>query len=171
MLSMQPIPFADNVILTPMQIWMVVRIGQIYGQGIGQDAALKLIGTMGFGFAAQHATIAMYRLVPGLSFGLGPFTVFGFTVLLGAATAMFYERGHMPDKREQGQLLQGIKHLLQDKAFTDEVKAMGVSAAQEFKERGSKPTAENLQAVFAAVSERARPIGERLEGKLFGNDR
>ena len=166
-LSMQPLPFADNVILAPMQIWLVVRIGQIYGQSVTQDAALKLLGTLGFGFAAQHATVALYKLIPGLTFGLGPFTVFGFTVLLGAMTAMFYERGRMPDKAEQKEVINGVKNLLKDKAFAAEIKDMGTSVAAEFKSRGYRTRTEDLQAVFQTASERARPIGERLERELF----
>lgn len=166
-LSMQPLPFADNVILAPMQIWLVVRIGQIYGQSVTQDAALKLLGTLGFGFAAQHLTVAMYKFVPGLTFGLGPFTVFGFTVLLGAMTAMFYERGQMPDKAEQKAVMNGVKNLLKDRAFAAEIKEMGTSVAAEFKNRGYRTKSEDLQAVFQTASERARPIGERLERELF----
>lgn len=167
-LSMQPLPFADNVILAPMQIWLVVRIGQLYGQSIGQDAALKLIGTLGFGFAAQHATVAMYKFLPGLNFGLGPFTVFGFTVLLGAVTAMFYERGQMPDKAEQKAVLNGLRALLKDRAFATEIKDLGSAVGAEFKARGYKTRPDDLKAVFDTASERARPIGERLERELFG---
>lgn len=169
-ISMQPIPFADNVILTPMQIWLVVRIGQFYGQSITQDAALKLLGTVGFGFAAQHATVALYKLVPGLTFGLGPFTVFGFTVLLGAATALFYERGSAPNKAEQKALIGGVKTLLKDRPFREEVMAMGRSVFNEFKVRGYKTGADDLKAVFDVAGEGARPIGERLERELFGKD-
>lgn len=170
-LSMQPLPFADNVILAPMQIWLVVRIGQMYGQSVTQDAALKLLGTLGFGFAAQHATVAMYKLIPGLTFGLGPFTVFGFTVLLGAMTATFYERGQMPSKAEQKALLNSIKTLLKDKELAADIRQMGTVIAAEFKTRGYKTRAEDLQAVFGKASEQARPIGERLERELFGKDR
>ncbi|MDV6373663.1 NERD domain-containing protein [Deinococcus arenicola] len=169
-ISMQPIPFADNVILTPMQIWLVVRIGQFYGQSITQDAALKLLGTVGFGFAAQHATVALYKLIPGLTFGLGPFTVFGFTVLLGAATALFYERGSAPGRSEQKALMGGIKVLLGDRTFREDVMAMGRSVFKEFKVRGYKTGADDLRAVFDIAGERARPIGDRLERELFGKD-
>lgn len=166
-LSMQPLPFADNVILAPMQIWLVVRIGQIYGQSITQDAALKLLGTLGFGFAAQHATVALYKLIPGLTFGLGPFTVFGFTVLLGAMTSAFYERGRMPDKAEQKAMLNGVKKLLKDGEFAAEIKDMGTVVAAEFKRRGYKTQPEDLQAISQLVSERARLIGEKLEPEMF----
>ncbi|KEF33376.1 hypothetical protein RDMS_12760 [Deinococcus sp. RL] len=167
-LSMQPLPFADNVLLAPMQIWLVVRIGQMYGQSVTQDAALKLLGTLGFGFAAQHATVALYKLVPGLTFGLGPFTVFGFTVLLGAMTAMFYERGRMPGKSEQRAVMNGIRTLLKDKALAADIRDIGTSVAAEFKTRGYKTRPEDFQAIFSKASERAKPIGERLERELFG---
>ncbi|MBI0445349.1 NERD domain-containing protein [Deinococcus sp. DB0503] len=170
-ISMQPIPFADNVILTPMQIWLVVRIGQMYGQSMTQDAALKLLGTLGFGFAAQHATVALYKLIPGLTFGLGPFTVFGFTVLLGAMTATFYERGRKASKEERNAMLRGIKTLLRDKAFAQEVRDMGLEAFSEFKARGYKTRPDDLKAVFDTLSERARPMGDRVERELFGEDR
>lgn len=165
--STQPLPFADNVLIAPMQIWLVVRIGQIYGQSVGQDAAVKLIGTLGFGFAAQHLTVAMYKFVPGFTFGLGPFTVFGFTVLLGYVTAMFYERNRMPDRSEQKAALKGIQSLLKDQAFATEVKELGRAVGAEFKARGYKTRPDDLKAMFEIASERARPIGERLERALF----
>lgn len=169
-ISMQPIPFADNVILTPMQIWLVVRIGQIYGQSMTQDAALKLLGTLGFGFAAQHATVALYKLIPGLTFGLGPFTVFGFTVLLGAMTALFYERGRAASNAERRVLLGGIKSLLRDRTFAQEIKDMGTEAFSTFKANGSKTRPEDFKAVIDTLSERAKPIGDRIERELFGKE-
>jgi len=169
-LSMQPLPFADNVLLAPMQIWLVVRIGLLYGQRVGQDAALKLLGTLGFGFAAQHATVALYKLIPGLTFGLGPFTVFGFTVLLGAMTARFYERGQMPAQSEQRAVMNSIRTLLKDRNLASELLEMGTTVAAEFKARGYKTRPEDLQAIFGTVNERAKPIGERLERELFRDD-
>lgn len=166
-ISMQPLPFADNVLLAPMQIWLVIRVGQLYGQSVSQDAALKFIGTLGFGFAAQHLTVAMYKFVPGLTFGLGPFTVFGFTVLLGYVTATFYERNRMPDRSEQKAALNGIRVLLTDRAFAADVKELGRSIGAEFKARGYKTRPEDLRALFDTASDRARPIGERLERTLF----
>lgn len=166
-LSMQPLPFADNVLLAPMQIWLVIRIGQVYGQRVGQDAAIKLLGTLGFGFAAQHATVALYKLVPGLTFGLGPFTVFGFTVLLGAMTALFYERGTMPGKAEQKAVMNGIRTLLRNPALAAEIREIGKAVATEFRAQGFKTRPEDLQALFGRVAEQARPIGEHLERELF----
>lgn len=167
-ISMQPIPFADNVILTPMQIWLVVRIGQMYGQSMTQDAALKLLGTLGFGFAAQHATVALYKLIPGLTFGLGPFTVFGFTVLLGAVTALFYERGRTASKAERSAMLSGIKTLLRDRTFAQEVKDVGLEAFSIFKANGFKTRPEDFKTVVDTLNERAKPIGDRVERELFG---
>lgn len=164
---MQPIPFADNVILPPMPMWLAVCIGQIYGQSMTQDAAPKLLGTLGFGFAAQHATVALYKLIPGLTFGLGPFTVFGFTVLLSAMTALFYERGRTASPAERRVLLSGIKKLLRGSTFAQEIKDMGTDAFNTFKANGSKTRPEDLKAVFDTLGERAKPIGDRIERELF----
>jgi len=166
---MQPLPFADNFILAPMQIWLVVRISQLYGRSMEQDAALKLIGTLGFGFMAQHATVLLYKLVPGMTFALGPFTVFGFTVLLGAATAMLYERGRLPDKAEQKDLLNAIKSLLKDKELVEHLRALGQVVTDGVKAKGYKVRAEDIRTIMASVGEQGRPIGERLNAALFQN--
>jgi len=86
--AVQPIPFADFFILTPIQAFMATRIAAIRGVTVTQakatDNLKELVGVIGLGLLAQHLGIGLYKtfvpfiagfttipLVFGLTFGIG----------------------------------------------------------------------------------------------------
>jgi uncharacterized protein (DUF697 family) len=69
-IAIQPIPFADIFILTPIQAYMGSRIAAIRGVPISESEASTLIkeilGVIGMGFMAQQIAIAIWKtLIPG----------------------------------------------------------------------------------------------------------
>jgi len=84
LVAIQPIPFADIFILTPIQIVMVTLLGRVYGVRMTRkDASAVLasfVGAIGWGVVAQQVTLGLYKTV--LPF-LGGFTtipiVYGWT--------------------------------------------------------------------------------------------
>ena len=86
--AIQPIPFADIFILTPIQMGMGAKIAALHGVPIG-DSDIKSIwkeiaGAIGMGLIAQQTVIGLYKtilpfmgavttipLVYGLTFGIG----------------------------------------------------------------------------------------------------
>lgn len=64
-LALQPFPLADVFVLTPVQIVMIVQIGELMGcpmEGRGARAVLlEIIGAAGGGLLAQHLIIAAYK--------------------------------------------------------------------------------------------------------------
>lgn len=88
--AVQPIPFADYFILTPMQAWMGERLSAIHGMPLsGKGAAdlLKEIGAVcGFGLAGQQFVLGCYKtFVPFLG-GVTTFPlVYGSTYAIGRA--------------------------------------------------------------------------------------
>jgi len=86
--AVQPIPFADIFILTPIQILMGVEIAKKYGVKVGKleskEVVKQILGVIGMGIIAQQLGLAAARIfwpifgsiatVPvvfGLSYGMG----------------------------------------------------------------------------------------------------
>lgn len=68
--AVQPIPFADIFILTPIQAYMGSRIAAIRGVPISESDSLQvikeIIGAIGMGFIAQQLALSIWKtLIPG----------------------------------------------------------------------------------------------------------
>ncbi len=87
-IAVQPIPFADVFVLTPIQGYMGKKLADIRGYSISENGAKEvfkeLAGLVGLGFLAQQLAIGAYKtvlpflgaittipLVFGLTFGMG----------------------------------------------------------------------------------------------------
>ena len=70
--AIQPIPFADIFILTPIQAYFGTRIAAIRGVPVSEsesnDLIKELIGVVGLGIIAQQLAISVWKIV---SFGAG----------------------------------------------------------------------------------------------------
>jgi uncharacterized protein (DUF697 family) len=70
--AIQPIPFADIFVLTPIQAYFASRIAAIRGVPVSEsemsDWIKEIIGIVGLGIAAQQIAIAIWKIV---TFGFG----------------------------------------------------------------------------------------------------
>lgn len=69
-IAVQPIPFADIFILTPIQAYMGSRIAAIRGVPVSESEASviikEILGVIGLGFAAQQIALGIWKtLMPG----------------------------------------------------------------------------------------------------------
>lgn len=69
-IAIQPIPFADIFILTPVQAFMGTRIAAIRGVPVSEseatDVIKEILGVIGMGFAAQQIALGIWKtLIPG----------------------------------------------------------------------------------------------------------
>lgn len=86
--AVQPIPFADIFVLSPIQLVMVTALNRILGNPFEksslQEVLTSLLGVVGWGTLAQHAILGLYKtilpfmgglttipLVYGATYGLG----------------------------------------------------------------------------------------------------
>lgn len=71
-ISIQPLPFADILILTPVQGYFATRIAAIHGIALTENEALdwvkETIGLVGLGMLAQQIGLGVWKMV---SFGFG----------------------------------------------------------------------------------------------------
>ncbi len=62
--AIQPIPFADIFILTPIQAFMGTRIAKIRGYSFSMNEIYKeIIGLLGLSFLAQQTAIGLYKTI------------------------------------------------------------------------------------------------------------
>jgi uncharacterized protein (DUF697 family) len=90
--AVQPIPFADIFVLTPIQAYMGVRLSAIRGMPLSDAEATGLLkeiaGIVGLGMAAQQVALGLYKV--GLPF------LAGFTTI-PLVYALTYAIGHIMD--------------------------------------------------------------------------
>ena len=94
-LAIQPIPFADIFILTPMQGLMGSRIAAVRGIPISNNDSIEtikqILGTIGLGLTAQQLVIGGYKTF--IPFAGGLFTipiVFGLTYGIGRVMDQYF---------------------------------------------------------------------------------
>jgi uncharacterized protein (DUF697 family) len=65
-LAIQPLPFVDVLVHTPVQVFMAAKIGEIKGFPISkkqaEDILKELGGMVGLGLLAQHGMASLYKL-------------------------------------------------------------------------------------------------------------
>ena len=95
--AIQPIPFADIFILTPIQVLMGERLAAVWGVPANKSSASKIVKDIakvcGMGLIAQQLAISSYKTF--LPF-LGAITtvplVYGLTYAIGKVLSTMYER-------------------------------------------------------------------------------
>jgi uncharacterized protein (DUF697 family) len=95
--AIQPIPFADIFVLTPLQTLMGERIGSIRGFPISKKQSSDLIkeiaGVAGLGLLAQQLALGAYKVgLPGLAGFTTIPLVFGLTYAIGQVMNEYFKR-------------------------------------------------------------------------------
>ena len=93
--AVQPIPFADIFVLTPIQAYMAERLAAVRGVPMSEGSAMELMSDLakvvGLGMLAQQAALGLYKV--GLPF-LSGFTtvplVYGLTYTIGKVIDHLY---------------------------------------------------------------------------------
>lgn len=95
--AVQPIPFADIFILTPIQAYMGVRLSAIRGMPMSDaestDLLKEIAGVVGLGMVAQQIALGLYKT--GLPFLAGFTTiplVYGLTYAIGRVMDFYLEK-------------------------------------------------------------------------------
>ncbi|EIC21427.1 YcjF family protein [Thiorhodovibrio frisius] len=102
--AVQPIPFADIFVLTPIQAYMGTRLSAIRGMPLSETEAKDLVveigGVVGLGMLAQQIALGLYKT--GLPFLAGFTTiplVYGLTYAIGRVMDLYLAH------KERGQTL------------------------------------------------------------------
>lgn len=95
-IAVEPLPFADILLLTPLQAKMVLHIGKIYGFDItperAKDILQELGATVAYGFVARQVMRGVAKIVLPVIGGLitAP-AVYAWTFALGKLSQQYFE--------------------------------------------------------------------------------
>lgn len=94
--STEPIPFADILLISPIQMKMVVHIGKIYGFELSparaKDIVAELGATFAFGFLGRQVVRGLAKMVaPGIGGLITAPAVYGWTFGLGRLAEGYFK--------------------------------------------------------------------------------
>ncbi len=147
--AIEPIPFADILVITPVQAKMVLHIGKIYGFDITPERAREIVQELGvtvaYGVAARQVMRGLAKMALPLIGGIitAP-AVYGWTFALGRVAQSYFERKTLglPDSRkEQVKVVQEAKQqsrkvLPSAQDFTDLASELRRRAEEKGKSQG-----------------------------------
>src|SRR5258708_4498547 len=102
--ALAPIPVADILVLTPIQMAMVATIGYFHGVEVTADRAAELMGVMGAGVGLREAARQLVKLVPGYGMVVSASIAFAGTVALGEVANLWFERRMKVDAQDLKEL-------------------------------------------------------------------
>ena len=143
--ALAPIPVADILVLTPIQMAMVATIGYFHGVEVSADRAGELMGVMGAGVGLREAARQLVKLVPGYGLVVSAGIAFAGTVALGETAHLWFSRQMKVDGNDLKELFSRVAS----------------KAKQEYALRTEKESASDR-----AADERVRAEVDALRAKL-----
>ncbi len=83
--TIQPIPFLDVALISPIQVALVQAIGRVHGYTLDTRSVLEMLSTFGASIVAQNVIMAAAKFVP----------FFGWIVSISMAFALTYAIGEV----------------------------------------------------------------------------
>lgn len=91
--TVQPFPFLDAALITPIQIGMVQAIGRIHGHQLDRKSVLEILSTLGASIVAQNAVMAAAKFVPFLGWLVTLSMAYALTWAIGEVSNHYFENG------------------------------------------------------------------------------
>jgi uncharacterized protein (DUF697 family) len=139
-IALQPLPFADILIHTPVQAYMAMKIGDIKGFPISkkqaEDIIKELAGMVGLGLLAQQGIASLYRLgLPAVGGLMAAPLMFASTYAMGRIAEYYF------DQRRAGRPI-----------LVDEVKSIWTRALSDGRRRAEQFLGKEHQLAHASRS-------------------
>jgi uncharacterized protein (DUF697 family) len=94
--TIQPFPFLDFALITPIQVGLVRAVGKIHGRKLDQQAVLELLASLGASIVVQNAVIAASKFVPVLGWLVAPSMAYAMTWAIGEVSGRYFA-GAVPE--------------------------------------------------------------------------
>lgn len=94
------IPLADNAVLAPIQVAMIVSIAKVFDQNIGEGVARGLLSTFAATFVGRGVTQVLFGWVPFMGNALNSATAAALTEAIGWMAADHFAKGYKLDQSE-----------------------------------------------------------------------
>ena len=98
--AIQPIPFVDSVLITPIQIAMVQAIGRVRGYNLDKKSIVEILGTFGASLLAQNLILAAAKFVPFAGWVMGVAMAYALTYAVGEVSDHYFRTGRGPSADE-----------------------------------------------------------------------
>lgn len=110
-----PVPISDFLILVPIQIGMVIKLGALYGETIDKKSAVEIVTTLGAGVATRLIFQTIVSWVPGVKNVLGPPVASAATYGIGKAAKKYLKGQGVPTEEELKAEVEGEFNRRRDK--------------------------------------------------------
>lgn len=110
-----PVPVSDFLILVPIQIGMVIKLGALYGETIDKKSAVEIVTTLGAGVATRIIFQTVVSWVPGVKNVLGPPVASAATYGIGKAAKKYFRGQGVPTEEELKAEVEGEFNRRRDK--------------------------------------------------------
>jgi uncharacterized protein (DUF697 family) len=100
--TVQPIPFVDTALITPVQIVMVQAIARIYGHQLDKKSVLEILSTFGASIVAQNVIMAAVKFIPFLGWVVTTSMAYALTWAIGEVSDYYFRNGRgVPEEELQ----------------------------------------------------------------------
>lgn len=93
------IPLADNAVLAPIQVTMIVSIAKVFDQNIGDGVARGLLSTFAATFVGRGVTQVLIGWVPGIGNVVNSGTAAALTEAVGWMAVDHFAKGYQLDQK------------------------------------------------------------------------
>ena len=126
--TVQPIPFLDTALISPIQIGMVQGVARIYGHRLDKKSVLEMLSTFGASMVAQNVMMAAAKFVPFLGSLVAISMAYALTWAIGEVSDHYFKNGRGVPASE---LQEMFKKVYQDKRREKESKHKGNSTLKD----------------------------------------
>jgi len=98
--TIQPIPFVDIALISPIQIALVQAVGRVYGYSLDKKSVLEILSTFGASLLAQGAIMAAAKFIPFIGWVVVPAMSFALTWAIGEVSAHYFKNGRGVSQEE-----------------------------------------------------------------------
>jgi uncharacterized protein (DUF697 family) len=110
--TIQPVPFLDTALITPIQIAMVQAIGRVHGYSLDRKSIVEILGTFGASIVAQNVIMAAAKLIPFAGALITISMAYALTWAIGEVSDHYFRNGRgVP----QGELPDMFKRIYEQK--------------------------------------------------------
>lgn len=100
------IPVADNAVITPIQIGMIIALAKVFDRNLTKEVAFGMLKGAGAAFIGRGVSQVLVGWIPGFGNAINTATAAGLTEAVGwMSTAQFYDEwlreGHTPEDRPE----------------------------------------------------------------------
>ena len=91
--TIQPIPFVDAALISPIQILMVQGIGRIHGHTLDRKSIIEILSTFGASLVSQNVMIAAAKFIPFAGWAVSISMAYALTYAIGEVSHAYFVSG------------------------------------------------------------------------------